>query len=59
VVGSLKINPLTAIVSLFIGTAVWGLAVMVLFLSIAAMLKVVWEEFEKLKPIALIIGVQL
>ncbi|MBK7410707.1 MAG: AI-2E family transporter [Saprospirales bacterium] len=54
--GSLKINALTAILSLFIGAAVWGLAGMVLFLPFAAMLKVVCEEFDELKPIALIIG---
>jgi predicted PurR-regulated permease PerM len=56
--GSLKINALTAILSLFIGAAVWGLAGMILFLPFAAMLKVVCEEFEELQPIALIIGEQ-
>jgi predicted PurR-regulated permease PerM len=56
--GSLNINALTAILSLFIGAAVWGLAGMILFLPFAAMLKVVCEEFEELKPIALIIGEQ-
>jgi predicted PurR-regulated permease PerM len=56
--GSLKINALTAILSLFIGAAVWGLAGMILFLPFAAMLRVVCEEFEELKPIALIIGEQ-
>ncbi len=56
--GSLKINALTAILSLFVGAAVWGLAGMILFLPFAAMLKVVCEEFEELKPIALIIGEQ-
>jgi predicted PurR-regulated permease PerM len=56
--GSLKVNALTAILSLFIGATVWGLAGMVLFLPFAAMLKVVCEEFEELKPIALIIGEQ-
>lgn len=56
--GSLQINALTAILSLFIGAAVWGLAGMILFLPFAAMLKVVCEEFEQLKPIALIIGEQ-
>ena len=54
--GSLKINALTAILSLFIGAAVWGLAGMILFLPFAAMLKVVCEEFVELQPIALIIG---
>lgn len=56
--GALKINALTAILSLFIGAAVWGVAGMILFLPFAAMLKVVCEEFEELKPIALIIGEQ-
>lgn len=56
--GSLQINALTAILSLFVGAAVWGLAGMILFLPFAAMLKVVCEEFEELKPIALIIGEQ-
>lgn len=56
--GGLKINALTAILSLFIGAAVWGVAGMILFLPFAAMLRVVCEEFEELKPIALIIGEQ-
>ncbi|NDP22524.1 MAG: AI-2E family transporter [Paludibacter sp.] len=56
--GSLKINALTAILSLFVGAAVWGLAGMILFLPFAAMLRVICEEFEELKPIALIIGEQ-
>ncbi len=54
--GSLNINALTAILSLFVGAAVWGLAGMILFLPFAAMLKVVCEEFEELKPIARIFG---
>ncbi len=56
--GNLKINALAAILSLFIGAAVWGVAGMILFLPFAAMLKVVCEEFEVLKPIAQIIGSQ-
>lgn len=56
--GSLKINAFIAILSLFIGAAAWGLAGMILFLPFAAMLRVVCEEFEELKPIALIIGEQ-
>ena len=56
--GSLKINALTAILSLFVGAAAWGLAGMILFLPFAAMLRVICKEFEVLKPIALIIGEQ-
>lgn len=55
---SLNINALTAILSLFIGAAVWGLAGMILFLPFAAILKVVCEAFEELRPIALMIGEQ-
>jgi predicted PurR-regulated permease PerM len=54
--GSLKINALTALLSLIIGAVVWGLAGMVLFLPFAAMLKVVCEEYVELRPIALLIG---
>lgn len=56
--GSLEINALTAILSLIVGAAVWGVAGMVLFLPFAAMLKVVCEEYEELKPVALLIGSQ-
>ncbi|MDO9613812.1 MAG: hypothetical protein Q7J86_04720, partial [Bacteroidota bacterium] len=56
--GSLKINALTAILSLFIGAAVWGLAGMILFLPFVAMLRVICEEFEELKPVALMMGEQ-
>ena len=56
--GSLHINALVAILSLIIGALVWGVAGMILFLPFAAMLKVFCEEFEELKPIALLIGDQ-
>lgn len=54
--GNLELNALTAILSLIIGAAVWGIAGMILFLPFAAMLKVICEEFEDLKPVALLIG---
>lgn len=54
--GSLKINALTVILSLFIGASVWGIAGMILFLPFAAMLRVICEEFDELKPVALILG---
>ena len=55
---SLQINALAAILSLLIGASVWGIAGMILFLPFAAMLKVICEEYESLKPIALLIGSQ-
>ncbi|MDM8159702.1 AI-2E family transporter [Labilibaculum sp. K2S] len=54
--GSININALTAILSLIVGAVLWGIAGMILFLPFAAMLKVVCEEYEELKPIALLIG---
>jgi predicted PurR-regulated permease PerM len=54
--GSLKVNALAAILSLFIGAAVWGIAGMILFLPFAAMLKVICEDFDELNPIAQLIG---
>jgi predicted PurR-regulated permease PerM len=53
---SLNVNALVAILSLLIGATVWGIAGMVLFLPFAAMLKVVCEEFEDLKPVAMLIS---
>lgn len=55
---SMKVNALAAILSLIIGASVWGVAGMILFLPFAAMLKVICEEFDELKPIALLIGSQ-
>jgi predicted PurR-regulated permease PerM len=56
--GNLKINALTSILSIIFGAAVWGIAGMILFLPLAAMLKVVCEEYEGLRPVALLIGEQ-
>lgn len=55
---SMKVNALAAILSLIIGALVWGVAGMILFLPFAAMLKVVCEEYDELKPIGLLIGIQ-
>lgn len=60
VVGSsMQVNVLASILSLIIGAYVWGIAGMILFLPFAAMLKVVCDEFDSLKPIALLIGNQI
>jgi predicted PurR-regulated permease PerM len=54
--GNLKINALTSILSIIIGASVWGVAGMILFLPLAAMFKVVCEQYYELKPIALLLG---
>ncbi len=53
---SLNLNALTAILSIIIGAAVWGIAGMILFLPLTSMLKTVCEQYEKLRPVALLIG---
>ena len=53
---SLNVNAFVAILSLFIGASVWGIAGMVLFLPFAAILKVICEEFDQLKPISMLIS---
>lgn len=55
---SININALTAILSLVVGAVVWGVAGMILFLPFAAMLKIICDEYEELKPVALLIGNQ-
>ena len=54
--GNLKINALSSILSIIIGASVWGIAGMILFLPFTAMLKVMCNEYEELKPIAMLIG---
>lgn len=56
--GNLKVNALTAILSIIVGASVWGVAGMILFLPFAAMLRVFCEEYDELKAIALLIGEQ-
>jgi predicted PurR-regulated permease PerM len=53
---SLNVNALVAILSLLVGATVWGVAGMILFLPFVAMLKVICEEFEPLKPVAMLIS---
>ncbi len=56
--GHIKINAFSAILSLIIGASIWGVAGMILFLPFTAMFKVVCEQYEELKPLALLIGQQ-
>jgi predicted PurR-regulated permease PerM len=54
--GNLRVNVLASILSIIIGASIWGIAGMILFLPFAAMLKVVCENYEELKPVALLMG---
>jgi predicted PurR-regulated permease PerM len=51
-----RINPLTVIVAIFLGGMVWGLAGMVLFVPIFAMLKIIANHTPGLEPIGYLLG---
>lgn len=58
VVGSkVSLNPLAAIMALLIGGMVWGPAGMILFIPFVAMLKVLFDVIDPLKPYGFVLGV--
>ena len=54
--GNMQINALFSIFSLIAGGVLWGIAGMILFLPLMAMLKVICSYYEELKPVAALIG---
>lgn len=58
VVGNkVQLNPFAAILALLIGGAIWGPAGMILFIPFMAMLKVVFDAVEPLRPYGFLLGV--
>ena len=51
-----KINALTAIVGVITGSALWGLPGTFMAMPILAVMKVVFEEAEPLRPFAILMG---
>ncbi len=51
--GNLNINALAAIIALIVGSYLWGIAGMILFLPLAAILRVFCSYFDELKPLSL------
>ncbi|MEQ6167753.1 AI-2E family transporter [Ekhidna sp. MALMAid0563] len=54
--GNMQINALFSIFSLIAGGVLWGIAGMILFLPMVAMLKVICSHYEELEPVASLIG---
>lgn len=52
---SVKINPLAAIISLFIGGTVWGLPGLILALPGIAVLRILFDQINYLKPYSLLL----
>lgn len=57
VVGSqVKLNPLVALIAIFAGASIWGVSGMILFIPIVGVVKVIFDEFEHLKPFGVLLG---
>ena len=53
---SVRINALAAIVSIILGAALWGLAGVILAIPLLAMVRVVMDHVDPLKPVALLLS---
>lgn len=51
-----SINAFAAIILLFVGAQIWGVVGMILIIPIGAILKVVFDEVESLRPIGFVMG---
>ena len=57
VVGSkVKINVLATLLSVLVGNALWGIAGMFLFIPLIAVVKIIFDSAEELKPWGLLLG---
>ncbi|WP_229215101.1 AI-2E family transporter [Dyadobacter bucti] len=57
IVGSkVSVNPLAAIVALFLGGQLWGLAGLILALPVTAILKVIFDAIPSLEPFGFLLG---
>ena len=57
VVGSsVRVNPLAAILGLFIGGAIWGVSGLILAIPVVAILRVTFDNIDALKPLALLMS---
>jgi predicted PurR-regulated permease PerM len=54
--GKVSVNPLAAIIALMVGGVVWGTVGLIVALPLTAILKVIADEIEALKPLALLLG---
>ena len=56
--GSVKISPFFTILILILGSVIWGISGVILFLPLLAILKIIFENVEGLEPYAYLIGDQ-
>lgn len=51
-----KINVLISVITVIVGNAIWGISGMFISIPIMAILKVILDQIEQLKPYSLLIG---
>lgn len=57
VVGSqVSLNPLFALIALILGGIIWGIAGMILFIPLFAIMKIVMDNIEELEPYSFLLG---
>ena len=54
--GRVSINPFAAIIALFLGGMIWGILGMILSIPVLAIIKVICDAIEPLKPIGYLLG---
>ena len=60
VVGSsIKINPLAAILALLVGGSIWGIAGLILSLPFIAIIRIIFNQIDFLKPVGLLLSDEL
>ena len=52
----LRINPFATFVAIIIGGRIWGVAGMILFVPFAAILKILSDQLEELRPLGVLLG---
>jgi predicted PurR-regulated permease PerM len=53
---SVQINPLVAMISLFVFGMIWGIAGIILSIPAMAVIKIIFDEFDGLKPLGVLLG---
>ncbi len=57
IVGSkVSLNPLFALIALFIGSLIWGVAGMILFIPMMAIIKVLFDNIDGLRPYGILLS---
>jgi hypothetical protein len=57
--GKVQVNALAAIISLVVGGYLWGIAGMIVFMPFVAILKVLFDNIEPMKPYGMLLGTEI